>query len=95
MCYSENNTTAIKSEICQCDEDCTMYGDCCFDRAKLNIKNKASTFHNKWECRHFTPNVSNILVVYKIDINIYALKLNNKLYNIQPLNLSGICLYDE
>ena len=68
MFYSKNSTIGMNSErnslqICQCDEDCIIYGDCCFDMAKSNMKDKASTFHNKWDCRTFTPNVSIILFV--------------------------------
>ena len=46
------------AKICKCDEECTMYGDCCFDKAKEKIQNKASTFRSAWECRHFSKNVS-------------------------------------
>ena len=58
-------------QVCQCDEDCIIYGDCCFDMAKSSIKDKASTFHNKWDCRNFTPNVSITLVVITKDFFIF------------------------
>ena len=57
--YSYNDTPVKdqKSGMCRCDDDCSVYGDCCFDKAKSNIQAKSSSFRNKWECRQFNENV--------------------------------------
>ena len=61
------NESITATKTCKCDDDCTMYGDCCFDRAKANIQNKDSIFRSTWQCKKFTSQVSNTLQLETYD----------------------------
>ena len=62
----------FRSRVCKCDEECSDFGDCCFDWARVHF-NKTKFIHSaqtrEFQCKNWFSDVSLKLDLFSIPVH--------------------------